>query len=106
MAHPGHMLPAVPAQAGENAVGEHIHMEFRLAIGRCHDLHGLLHPEHLGSVFQQQLTGLHRQLQYLLGIFHLFCSFPYSSRASQTGSVPFTAHHTGGISTGSKPMRR
>ena len=47
------------AGAGEDAVGQHVDVELPQMEAAGHDLHRLLHPEDLCSVFQQRLARRH-----------------------------------------------
>ena len=50
----------------KNAVGQHINVKFPQVEAARHDLHGLLHPEHLRAVFQQGLPCGHDKIGYHL----------------------------------------
>ena len=50
------------AGTGKNAVGQHINVELPQMEAARHDLHGLLHPEHLRAVFQQGLPCGHDKI--------------------------------------------
>ena len=50
------------ACAGEDAVGQHIDVELPQMEAAGHDLHRLLHPKDLRSVFQQRLACRHDEI--------------------------------------------
>ena len=71
--HVAHFADLCGAGAGKNAVGQYINMELPQVEGACHDLHGLLHPEHFRTVLQQGLPGRHDKIhdaaaQFFVGI--------------------------------------
>ena len=61
--HIAHFADLSRACAGKDTVGQNINMELPQVEAPGHDLHGLLHPEHLGAVFQQRLARVHDKLQ-------------------------------------------
>ena len=60
--HVAHLADLGRAGTGKNAVGQYIYMKFPQMEAARHDLHGLLHPEHLCAVFQQGLPCGHDKI--------------------------------------------
>ena len=57
-----HLADLGGAGAGKDTIGQHIDVELPQVEAARHDLHGLLHPEHLRTVFQQGLTRRHNKI--------------------------------------------
>ena len=74
--HVAHLAHLRRACAGKNAVGQHIDMELPQVEAGRHDLHGLLHPEHLCPVLQKGLTGRHNKIHDAAALFPVRIQFP------------------------------
>ena len=59
------VLPRLAVACGEDAVAQHEKILARHAIVRRNALHGFLHAENLGAVFQQDMSGIHGRFQHL-----------------------------------------
>ena len=74
--HVAHLAHLRRTCAGKNAVGQHIDMELPQVEACRHDLHGLLHPEHLCPVLQKGLPSRHDKIHDAAALFPVRIQFP------------------------------
>ena len=78
--HIAHFADLSRACAGKDTVGQNINMELPQVEAPGHDLHGLLHPEHLGAVFQQRLACRHNKIHNAAALFLIGIKNPLAHR--------------------------